>query len=146
MLLTVSIFHSLHDWLFWVKLIISNTKVAEIWKRKIHCQCRELCRNRLSSSSVWKVWWRDGNCTEEVRSWKGERFVSQNIPIGLRKSFVKTSVCSVVTYGLETWKITKKKHKKSFEICLWKRVENKNKTKMTRYWESQERKETWRVW
>uniref|UniRef100_A0A8D8UAM4 Craniofacial development protein 2 n=1 Tax=Cacopsylla melanoneura TaxID=428564 RepID=A0A8D8UAM4_9HEMI len=78
----------------------------------------------------------NGSCTKEIRSrisMGKTAFVKVNdiltarrIPLTLRKRFAKCYIWSVVLYGSETWTLRKKEEKylESFEMWLWRRIEN----------------------
>ncbi|KAI5752247.1 hypothetical protein M8J77_015168 [Diaphorina citri] len=77
-----------------------------------------------------------GSCTEEIRgriSMGKTAYVkvqniltARRIPLQLRKRFAKCFIWSVVLYGSETWTLRKKEEKylESFEMWLWRRMEN----------------------
>ncbi|KAI5735245.1 hypothetical protein M8J77_016135 [Diaphorina citri] len=78
----------------------------------------------------------NGSCTQEIRSRISmgktaflkvkDLLTARRIPLKLKKRFAKCYIWSVVLYRSETWTLRKKEEKylESFEMWLWRRMEN----------------------
>lgn len=124
---------------FGMKINVGKTKVMKIGKEEermnvvIEGQTLEQVKNfKYLGGMIYT----NGSCTQEIRcriSMGKTAFLkvkdlltSKRIPLKLRKRFAKCYIWSVVLYGSETWTVRKKEEKylESFEMWLWRRMEN----------------------
>ncbi|KAI5743600.1 hypothetical protein M8J77_020048 [Diaphorina citri] len=122
-----------------MKINVGKTKVMRVGKTE------ERMNIKLEGESLEQVEnfkylggkiYSNGSCTTEIRSRIAmgktafmkvqDLLTARRIPLKLRKRFAKCYIWSVVLYGSETWTMRKKEetYLESFEMWLWRRIEN----------------------
>ncbi|KAI5728388.1 hypothetical protein M8J77_014772 [Diaphorina citri] len=122
-----------------MKINVGKTKVMRVGKTE------ERVNIKLEGESLEQVEnfkylggkiYSNGSCTTEIRSRitmgktafmkVQDLLTARRIPLKLRKRFAKCYIWSVVLYGSETWTMRKKEetYLESFEMWLWRRIEN----------------------
>ncbi|KAI5755358.1 hypothetical protein M8J77_016188 [Diaphorina citri] len=122
-----------------MKINVGKTKVMRVGKTE------ERVNIKLEGESLEQVEnfkylggkiYSNGSCTTEIRSRIAmgktafmkvqDLLTARRIPLKLRKRFAKCYIWSVVLYGSETWTMRKKEetYLESFEMWLWRRIEN----------------------
>ncbi|KAI5728919.1 hypothetical protein M8J77_006673 [Diaphorina citri] len=121
-----------------MKINVSKTKVMRIGtERRMNVT---LDGEKLEEVENFKylggMIYSNGSCTQEIRSRIAmgktsfmkvqDLLTARRIPMKLRKRFAKCYIWSVVLYGCETWTMRKKEetYLESFEMWLWRRIEN----------------------
>uniref|UniRef100_A0A8D8SEP2 Craniofacial development protein 2 n=1 Tax=Cacopsylla melanoneura TaxID=428564 RepID=A0A8D8SEP2_9HEMI len=124
-----------------MKINISKTKVMRMSKKVTEERMKVTLEGKyLEQVENFKylggMIYADGSCTKEIRSRIAmgktaytkvqDILTARRIPLKLRKRFAKCYIWSVVLYGSETWTMRKKEEKylESFEMWLWRRIEN----------------------
>lgn len=124
-----------------MKINVSKTKVMRMSKKvteermkvTLEGKCLEQVENfKYLGGMIYA----DGSCKKEIRSRIAmgktaytkvqDILTARRIPLKLRKRFAKCYIWSVVLYGSETWTMRKKEERylESFEMWLWRRIEN----------------------